>query len=118
MLIEINNEEVPIMDGSAKDFLKVLQKTQIKTFTEKRKILESFKKFELNDGDRKISIEPSDDSLEVEFQLNYDNKVIGKQKNVVNFEYDNLDEISNSRTFCLYKDIEKIKKAGLAKGDH
>ena len=116
VLIEINNEEVPIMDGSAKDFLKVLQKTQIKTFTEKRKFLKVLKKFELNDGDRKISIEPSDDSFEVEFQLNYDNKVIGKQKNVVNFEYDNLDEISNSRTFCLYKDIEKIKKAGLAKG--
>ena len=48
--------------------------------------------------------------------MNYQNKVIGKQKNTVNFERDNLDDISKSRTFCLYEDIEKIKKAGLAKG--
>ena len=48
--------------------------------------------------------------------MNYQNKVIGKQKNIINFENDNLDDISKSRTFCLYNDIEKIKKAGLAKG--
>ena len=68
------------------------------------------------DGEKKISIEPIDNSLEVDFQLNYENKVIGKQKNVVNFETDDLDDVSNSRTFCLFKDIEKIKKAGLARG--
>ena len=59
------------------------------------------------DGEKKISIEPIDNSLEVDFQLNYENKVIGKQKNVVNFETDDLDDVSNSRTFCLFKDIEK-----------
>ena len=50
------------------------------------------------------------------FQLNYKNKIIGKQKNTINFENDDLHEITSSRTFCLYEDIEKIKKAGLAKG--
>ena len=68
------------------------------------------------DNKRKISIEPNDTSLEVDFQLNYENKIIGKQKNVVDFEKDNLDDVTNSRTFCLYKDIERIKKSGLAKG--
>ena len=65
---------------------------------------------------KKISIEPIDNSLEVNFQLNYKNKIIGKQKNVVNFETDDLDDVSSSRTFCLFEDIEKIKKAGLARG--
>ena len=55
-------------------------------------------------------------SFEVDFQLNYKNKVIGKQKNNINFQKDNLEDISSSRTFCLYEDIEKIKKIGLAKG--
>ena len=50
------------------------------------------------------------------FQLDYKNKIIGKQQNTINFQQDNLDEIINSRTFCLFKDIEKIKKLGLAKG--
>ena len=55
-------------------------------------------------------------SLEVNFQLNYLNKIIGKQQNTINFQKDELENVSNSRTFCLYEDIEKIKKLGLAKG--
>ena len=72
-------------------------------------------KVELIDGKRTISIEPSE-TLEVNFQLDYENKIIGKQKNVVNFQTDKLLELSESRTFCLMEDIEKIKKLGLAKG--
>ncbi len=116
VLIEINNDEVPIMDGSAINFLKVLKNTSIKSLTSKRNYLKIKEKIELIDGEKKISIEPSDDTLEVEFQLNYENKVIGNQKNTINFNKDNTDDVSKSRTFCLYKDIEKIKKAGLAKG--
>ena len=115
-LIEINSEEVPIMDGSAKIFLDILKKSETKSLSEKRNFLKVLDKCELINGEKKISIEPSDDSLEIEFELNYENKVIGKQKNLVNLNYDNIDNISKSRTFCLYKDIEKIKKAGLAKG--
>ena len=65
---------------------------------------------------RKISIEPNNSSLNVNFQLCYDNKIIGNQKNIVDFQKDKLNEVSSSRTFCLYEDIEKIKKFGLAKG--
>lgn len=115
-LIEINNEEVPIMDGSAKDFLNVLNKTNTTKLTKKRKYLKILNKVELVDGERKISIEPNELSFEVDFQLNYENKIIGKQRNKVNFYTDDLDDVSASRTFCLFKDIEKIKKAGLAKG--
>ena len=116
VLIEIDNKEVPIMDGSAKNFLDVLKNIEIKTLSEKRHFLKIAKKVKLEDGDKKISIEPSDDELEIEFQLNYENKIIGQQKNKVNFSRDNIDDVSNSRTFCLFQDIEKIKKAGLAKG--
>ncbi len=116
VLIEINTEEVPIMDGSAKDFLEILKNTKIKTLSEKRNFLEVLQKVELVDGDRKISLEPNDETLEVEFQLNYKNKLIGNQKNTVNFYKDKVDDVSISRTFCLYEDIEKIKNAGLARG--
>ena len=115
-IIEIDNEEVPIMDGSAKDFLISLKKTPTKILEKKRKYLKILDKVELVDGEKKISIEPNDSSLEVHFQLNYKNEIIGKQKNQINFCFDNLNDVTNSRTFCLYEDIEKIKKAGLAKG--
>ena len=115
-LVEIDNEEVPIMDGSSEDFIKVLKKINLVDQFKKRKYLKVTNKVELIDGKRKISIEPNQSSLEVHFQLNYKNKIIGKQENVVDFQKDNLDEIISSRTFCLYEDIEKIKKIGLAKG--
>ena len=115
-IIEIDNEEVPIMDGSAKDFLISLKKTPLKTLEKKRKYLKILNKVELLEGEKKISIEPNDSSLEVNFQLNYKNEIIGKQKNQINFCFDDLSDVTNSRTFCLYEDIEKIKKAGLAKG--
>jgi len=115
-VIEIDNEEVPIMDGSAENFLNVLNKTKIKKLNKKRKYLKIVNKVELTDGDRKISIEPSDLSFEVNFQLNYTNKIIGNQSNHINFQNDDLKDVIRSRTFCLFEDVEKIKKLGLAKG--
>ena len=115
VIVEIDNEEVPIMDGSAKDFLEALGKHEPIVQKRKRNYLKVLKKIELLDGERKISIEPSD-TFEVDFQLNYKNKIIGKQRNIVNIKNDNLEQIYCSRTFCLYQDIEKIKKIGLAKG--
>ena len=115
-VIEIDNEEVPIMDGSSKDFINSLKETRLVTLPKKRKYVKILNKIELFDGERKISIEPNASSLEVNFQLNYDNKLIGNQKNSVDFDKDDLEEVSSSRTFCLFEDIEKIKKFGLAKG--
>ena len=109
-IIEINNQEVPIMDGSSKEFLNIIKKAGVKKQSKTRKYLRVLDKVELVDGERKISIEPSELSFQVDFQLNYKNKLINKQKNLVNFHSDNLKNIYESRTFCLFEDIEKIKK--------
>jgi UDP-3-O-[3-hydroxymyristoyl] N-acetylglucosamine deacetylase len=114
-VIEIDNEEVPIMDGSAKFFLNIFEKSKIKKLDKKIKYLQILNKVELKDGSRTISAEPKE-TFEVDFQLNYKNEIINKQRNTINFQEDNLDEVTESRTFCLYEDIEKIKKFGLAKG--
>ncbi len=115
-IIEMDNEEVPIMDGSAKNFVEEINKVEIIKLNKKRKYLKILNKIEFEDNKRLISISPLKNSFEVGFQLNYENKIIGKQKNLVNFSKDDLDDICNSRTFCLFEDIEKIKKIGLAKG--
>ncbi len=115
-IVEIDNEEVPIMDGSAKDFLDVIKKTDLVTQHKKRKYLKILDKIVLKNEKKEISIEPNQSSLEVNFQLDYKNKIIGKQKNIIDFQNDKLEDVFNSRTFCLYEDIENIKKMGLAKG--
>jgi len=115
-LIEINNSEVPIMDGSSKEFVDVINKTGVKNLNTKRKYLKVMKRFEFKENDKTISIEPNDNGLEVNFELVYANKVIGTQSNKVNFADSDLTNVYTSRTFCLFEDIEKIKKIGLAKG--
>ena len=115
-IIEIDNEEVPILDGSAKEFVSKIIKTGIKSSETPIKIIEIKKKVEFNDDERTISIEPSKLSLNIDFELKYKNSVIGTQRNKVKVYEDDLTDIYSSRTFCLFEDIEKIKQNGLAKG--
>ena len=115
-LVEIDNEEVPILDGSAKMFINEILSVGLESSNKPIKIIKINKKVEIKNSDKFISIEPSKLSLDIDFQLKYQNQIIGNQRNKVNVYEDNLEEIFNSRTFCLYEDIEVIKKNGLAKG--
>ena len=115
-LIEIDNEEVPILDGSAKEFVEKFLATNFSVSNKPIKIIKINKKVEFLDGERRASIEPSKLSLDIEFELKYKNKLIGNQKNKINVYNDELKDIIDSRTFCLYEDIEAIRKIGLAKG--
>jgi UDP-3-O-[3-hydroxymyristoyl] N-acetylglucosamine deacetylase len=115
-LIEINTSEVPIMDGSSKEFVETFLKIGVKEQDAKRKYLKISKKFEFKENEKLISIEPNEGSLNVDFQLVYSNNVIGKQRNQVNFSDKDLSNVYTSRTFCLFEDVEQIKKIGLAKG--
>ncbi len=115
-LIELDNEEVPILDGSAKEFIEKIIPAGFEVSKAPIKIIKINKKIEFKDGNRSISIEPSKLSLDIEYELDYKNPIIGKQKNEISVYQDKLDDVFNSRTFCLYEDIEAIKNIGLAKG--
>jgi len=115
-LIEIDNEEVPILDGSAKVFIEKILSAKIDVSDSPIKIIKINKKIEFSDGERFISIEPSTLSLEIDFELKYKNQIIGNQNNKVKVYEDDLRDIYNSRTYCLFEDIELIKKNGLGKG--
>ena len=115
-LIEIDNEEVPILDGSAKNFIEKIILAGIEVSEAPIKIIKVNKEVTFSQGERFISIKPSTLSLDIDFELKYKNKIIGNQKNKVKVYEDDLNDIFNSRTYCLYEDIENIKKMGLAKG--
>ena len=115
-IVEIDKEEVPILDGSAKEFINGIIAVGLQVSDAPIKIIKINKKIEFKNGERKISIAPSKVSLEIDFELKYKNLVIGNQRNKINVYEDELKEIFDSRTFCLYEDIEMIKKNGLAKG--
>ena len=115
-LVEIDNEEVPILDGSAREFINKIILSGIKKSDAPIKIIKINKKIEYKDGSRIITIEPSTLSLDIDYELKYTNQVIGNQRNKVKVYEDDLTDVYDSRTFCLYEDIEFIRKNGLAKG--
>ena len=115
-IVELDSQEVPILDGSAKDFVKILKKVGLKESDIPIKLIKINNLIEYQEGNKYISLDKSNTTLEIEFEINYENKFIQKQINKVNVFEDKLDDIFNSRTFCLYEDIEKLKKLGLGKG--
>ena len=115
-LIEIDSEEVPILDGSAKEFIEKIMLSGIKISEAPIKIIKINKEIKYEEGERYISIQPSKLSLDINFQLKYKNELIGNQSNKIKVYEDDLTNIFNSRTFCLFEDIELIKNNGLAKG--
>ena len=115
-IIEIDNEEVPILDGSAKVFISEIEKSGVKTSNTPIKVIKIEKKVSYKEDSKKISIEPTKISSDIDFEIKYENSLIGTQRNIINIFEDDLTDIYNSRTFCLYEDVEKLKKMGLAQG--
>ena len=115
-LIEINSEEVPIMDGSSKNFIDLFIKAGLKVSKIPIKLIKVENRVLVEDGQKYISIDKSNASLDIDFEIVYANQVIGTQRNKVNIYEDDLADIYQSRTFCLYEDVEKMRKIGLAKG--
>ena len=115
-IIEVNNVEIPILDGSSKNFVEKIQEAGIKSSNVPIKVIKINNKINVVDENKEISIEPTIASLKIDYEINFKNPLINKQENSVNVYEDNLSEILESRTFCLYEDIEKLKSRGLAKG--
>ena len=115
-IVEIDSQEVPILDGSAKNWIELIKKSGIKSLNSPIKIIKIEKNVEINDGEKFIKIEKSNVSLDIDFELIYPNCLIGKQRNKINVYNDDLNKLFESRTFCKYEDIDKLKSAGFAKG--
>ena len=115
-LVEVDGDELPILDGSAKHYVDAIDKSGLEISNLPIKVIKIEKEINFEDGNKFISLEPSKLSLDIDFEIKYNNSLIGKQRNLVKVYEDDLSSIFNSRTFCLYEDIDKLKKMNLAKG--
>ena len=115
-IVELDSKEVPIMDGSAKLFLEGINNAGIKFSDQPIKIIKINREISFEDSEKFISINKSNVTSDIQFEIKYDNALIKSQKNKVNIFEDNLLDIFCSRTFCLFEDIEKLKKLNLGKG--
>ena len=115
-LVEVDAPEVPIMDGSAVEFVDAIRAVGVEQQNEPRKFIKVLKKVEIKDGQKFISIEPLNKDLIIDFELIYKNPLIRTRRKEFKLSNDDLSSIYSSRTFCLYEDIDNIKRMGLAKG--
>lgn len=116
ILVEIDAPEVPILDGSAFDFVEAIRLYGKKEQNQFRKFIKVLKKVEISDGPRHISIEPLDRDLIIDFEIVYKNPLIRTRNKKFKLSNGDITSIYNSRTFCLYEDIQEIRNLGLAKG--
>ncbi len=116
LLVDLNSEELPIMDGSAKNFVDSIQNTGFQVSDQPIRIIKINKKITYSDGEKYISFEPNKISLEIDFEIKYKQNSMLNQKNKKNIYMDDLKDMYESRTFCLFEDVERLKKMGLAQG--
>lgn len=117
LIIKTSEEEMPILDGSAKDFFEKITSVGLKVQKKKQKILRIKKKVSFQDEKKYIEIYPSNQNkLTINYTIDYKDDFIKKQKFLYEHNLENYKKIYCARTFCLHKDLEKIFSLGLAKG--
>lgn len=117
LIIETSSSEMPIMDGSSKDFVERILESGLKKQNKVTKIIKVKKKISYFIENKYIQIEPTDNKrLIVDYKIDYKDEFIKKQDLVYEHSEKNYMDIYQARTFCLHKDLEKIFSLGLAKG--
>tara|TARA_B100001248_G_scaffold196491_1_gene151113 strand:- start:741 stop:1661 length:921 start_codon:yes stop_codon:yes gene_type:complete len=116
VIVELDSQEVPIVDGSAKKFVDLILKSGFKNYEEPIKLIKVNSEIKIAEGSKSISIDTSNVSSEIDFEIKYNNSVIKTQRNKISLFEDDLNDVYNSRTFCLYEDIKKLELLGLGKG--
>ena len=117
LLIKINSNEVPILDGSSKEFVEKIKNIGIKEQKKPQKILKILKKVEYKAKEKFIRITPSEKNiLSIDYTIDYKDQFIKRQSLKYIHSESNFLKIYMSRTFCLHNDLERIFSMGLAKG--
>ncbi|MBN2644094.1 MAG: UDP-3-O-acyl-N-acetylglucosamine deacetylase [Desulfuromonadaceae bacterium] len=114
--VYIDGPEVPIMDGSAKPFIRAINQAGVSRLHKSRKVIAISKPITLEEEDKRISIIPSR-FFRMTFDLRYDHPCIGRQQRSVKLTADSIyREIASARTFGFLKEVEYLKSIGLARG--
>jgi len=117
ILVQIDGEEIPILDGSSKYFINCLEKCGLKTQDAARKYIEISEKLTYNDEENnvEISIYPHN-NYRITSMVDYNSEILGSQHYTLNQISNFKKDISDARTFCFLHEIEDLFKKNLIKG--
>jgi UDP-3-O-[3-hydroxymyristoyl] N-acetylglucosamine deacetylase len=115
-IVELDNLELPILDGSAKPFVEMIQKAGIRKQRKARTYLRIVREIELREGDKFIAVYPAN-TYTVAYSINFPHPLIGKQSfcvRLTNGSY--LKEIAPARTFGFLHEADAMRQQGLIRG--
>jgi UDP-3-O-[3-hydroxymyristoyl] N-acetylglucosamine deacetylase len=116
VIVELNSPEVPIMDGSAAPFIYLIQEAGVRALSTPRKYLKVLRPITLSRGDKRIALYPSD-HFKVTYSIAYDHPLLRHQSRTMRItETSFVEEIAAARTFTFLKEVEQLRKQGLALG--
>ncbi len=116
VVVELNQAEVPIMDGSAASFVYLVHEAGIKPQSASRKFLKIVRPISLSRGDKRIALYPSD-HFKVTYSISFDHPLLRHQSRTMRLSEEVfVDEIAPARTFGFLKEVEVLRQRGLALG--
>ena len=116
VLVELNDPEVPIMDGSAAPFIYLIHEAGVKRLAKPRQYLKVNRPISLSRGDKRIALYPSD-HFKVTYSISFDHPLLRHQSRTIRVTEDSfIDEIAPARTFGFLKEVERLRREGLALG--
>lgn len=118
VLIEVDNQELPIMDGSAKVFYDILKDVELVAQSAPRRYLQVVKEVSLTDDKgNTITLKPAEKGLHIKFEIEFPSKIVGHQEFDAEIDEDIFaKEIAPCRTFCEKYQVDYLKSIGLIKG--
>ncbi len=114
--IEIDGPEVPIMDGSSKDFVNLIESIPLKNLNKKRKVIKIKKNIKVAKDNSSVELKPNN-HFSIDFEIDFPSEIISKQScqlQLVNGNYKS--DIASARTFGFEKDVDMLRSNGLALG--
>ncbi|HEY5106517.1 MAG TPA: UDP-3-O-acyl-N-acetylglucosamine deacetylase [Caulobacteraceae bacterium] len=115
-VVELDGSEVPIMDGSAAPFVRLLDRAGRRPQGAPRRYLEVLEPIEVVDGDKRVKLAPAA-GFEVAFEIAFPSEAIGRQSvDLVIDEQSFREELADCRTFGFAHEVDALRAAGLARG--
>jgi UDP-3-O-[3-hydroxymyristoyl] N-acetylglucosamine deacetylase len=116
VVVELNHNEVPIMDGSAAPFLYLMQEAGVKRLSAPRRYMKILRPVQIASGDKRIAIYPSD-HFKVSYTISFDHPMLRHQSRTERITESSFAEsIAPARTFGFLKEVETLRQNGLALG--
>ena len=115
-LVKVNGPEVPIMDGSSKEFVNLIESVPLKNLDKKRKIIKIKKNIKVINDNSSVELKPNK-QFSIDFEIDFPSKLISKQScqlQLINGNYKS--DIASARTFGFEKDVDMLRSNGLALG--